>query len=268
MVEAWAYAECARRGIRTATVLAVSEDPECLILERLRGESLPRRSSSLSAGERSTWARAGEDLRALHEIRLSGFGLLTLDGAGPGGEPRGEAHRWGPFAEFARTEGIRWLVDGGFLSAYEGERLVRRFEEAQVSFDAVAEGRLLHSDLGSSHIFRSPAGSYDGIIDFGQAQAGDPRWDLARVPLWDGEEALDAVLDGYGRETVTKEDREFLLPLYLLALAVHHAVGHDRQDYIRTLLDRSGYRVLLSASLRSSRPPGPARLRDHHQRQP
>ncbi|MET9018422.1 aminoglycoside phosphotransferase family protein [Actinopolymorpha sp. NPDC004070] len=242
-VEAWVYAECARRGIRTASVLAVSADPECLVLQRLPGESLPRRSSSLPAGEQAVWARAGEDLRALHEVRLVGFG--TLSPRGDGSKPAGKADRWCPFAEFARTEGIRWLVDGGYLPTAQGDRLLARIEEAQAAFDEVTEGRLLHGDLMSTHIFRSPDGAYEGLIDFGQAQSGDPRWDLARVPLWDGAEALDAVLDGYGSDVVTKEDREFLLPLYLLSFVVRHAVGHDRPDYIRTLLDRSGYRVLL-----------------------
>jgi hypothetical protein len=32
---------------------------------------------------------------------------------------------------------------------------------------------------------------------------------------------------------------------YLLAFVVHHAVGHDRPDYIRLLLRQSGYQTLL-----------------------
>ncbi|MGW5365747.1 phosphotransferase family protein [Actinopolymorpha pittospori] len=240
-VEAWAYAECAKYGIRTAKVLALSEDPECLIVERLRGEALPERGPSMSAADRAVWARAGEDLRAIHEIRVRGFGPLV---PGPG-EPCGEAARWCPFAERARMQGIPWLVDAGFLSTTEADRLLARFEEASPSFAQVIDGRLLHGDLQCVHVFRSGTATYEGIIDFGQAQSGDPRWDLARIPLWDGDEALDAVLEGYGPESVTEEDRALLLPLYLLSFVVHHAVGHGRQDYVRMLLDRSGYSHLL-----------------------
>jgi len=78
----------------------------------------------------------------------------------------------------------------------------------------------------------------------GQIVTGDPRWDLARIQLWDGTAAMDALLDGYGA-TVTREERRDLLPIYLLAFITHHAVGHDRPDYIRLLLQKSRYEDLL-----------------------
>lgn len=241
LVEAWAYRECERRNVRVPKVLAVSEDPEYLVIERLCGTSLPDRSATMTASDRAAWVRAGEDLRAIHEVRLAGFGPLL---PGPD-EPRGEATEWCPFAEHARTEGIRWLADAGFLSTANARGLIRRFDEAEAAFAQVTQGRLLHGDLECHHVFRSPDGGYAGLIDFGQAQAGDPRWDLARVPLWDEDEALDALLEGYGSDAVTNEDRELLLPLYRLSGVVHHAVGHDAPEYIRTLLDRSGYQALL-----------------------
>ena len=117
--------------------------------------------------------------------------------------------------------------------------------EASPLIRGCTDGRLLHGDLQSGHILDHPAKGYLGLIDFGQAQSGDPRWDLARVLLWDGEAGLDALLEGYGRDVLTPDDREFLLPLYLFAFVVHHAVGHEMPDYIRLLLDRSGYETLL-----------------------
>lgn len=239
-VEAWAYRECARRGIRTPTVLAYSIDPECLIVESFRGTSLPEATPSMSAGERAIWARAGEDLRAIHAVQLSGFGPLVPRTD----EPAGSANHWCPFVDYASAEGIPWLVDEGFLSSRTAELLLRRFEEAMPLINAVTEGRLLHGDLQGEHIFAA-AGTYEGIIDFGQAQAGDPRWDLARVRLWDGAAGFDALLAGYGTDTLMQADRELLLPIYLLSLVVHHAVGHDQPGYVRRLLDRSGYRCLL-----------------------
>lgn len=240
-VEAWVYGACERHNIRAPKVLALSEDPECLIIERLRGQPLPLHPAPITASDRVIWARAGEALRALHQIRVPGFGPLV---PGPD-KPHGEATTWCPFADHARAEGIPWLVDAGFLTVAAADGLTRRYDEAASAFSEVAEGRLLHGDLCCDHIFRSSSQTYEGFVDFGQAQAGDPRWDLARVPLWDGDEALSALLAGYGSDAVTKEDREVLLPLYLLSGVVHHAVGHDRPDYIRTLLDRSGYRALL-----------------------
>jgi hypothetical protein len=53
------------------------------------------------------------------------------------------------------------------------------------------------------------------------------------------------LLDGYGDDLLTGEDREFLLPVYLFAFAVRCAVGHNMPEYIRLLLDRSSYKALL-----------------------
>lgn len=240
-VEAWIYRECERHNIRVPKVLVLVEDPECLILERLGGHPLSAHPTSMTAIDRAMWARAGEELRTLHQVRMPGFGPLV-----PGPDtPHGEATNWCPFANYARTEGIPWLVDAGYLSISDANGLARRFDEAASLFSQVTEGRLLHGDLCSGHIFHSANQTYEGIVDFGQAQAGDPRWDLARIPLQDGDEAQDALLAGYGSDAVTKEDRDLLLPLYLFSFVTHHAVGHDRPDYIQTILDRSGYRALL-----------------------
>lgn len=236
LVEAWVYMECARRGVRVPKVLAVSEDPECLVVERLSGAPLPPDTL-----DQHVWASAGADLRTVHEIAIAGFGPLT-----PGHhDPVGTSATWCPFVDFACTSGIPWLVDHDFLEGNAGNTLVRRLADAQPALAQWADGRLLHGDLECGHLFRLFGGRYGGMVDFGQAQSGDPRWDLARIRLWDGDAALDALLDGYGREAVTREERRDLLPIYLLALVTHHAVGHDQPGYIRLLLRRSGYEGLL-----------------------
>jgi aminoglycoside phosphotransferase (APT) family kinase protein len=113
---------------------------------------------------------------------------------------------------------------------------------------AMTDGRLLHGDLEGGHIFVTPDRRYQGLIDFSQAQIGDPLWDLARVRLWDGDAALDAFLDGYGHDAVTTDDRAVLLPLYLLAFVVPHVVSlcaAGTVDYVGELLEKSGYSALV-----------------------
>ena len=122
---------------------------------------------------------------------------------------------------------------------------VKTFNEALPLARSFSGGRLLHGDLQSGHIFHRPGKGYQAMIDFGAAQAGDPRWDLARVLLWDGDAALDALLAGYGDDLLTQDDRDFLLPLYLFSFAVYCAVGHSMPDYIRLLLNQSRYAALL-----------------------
>lgn len=223
-------------------VLAVRADPECVLVEALPGVSLwrDRRSPDVDP---SPWRRAGADLRALHEIRLPGFGPLTWDGRAP----RGRDSSWCPYARYAREDGLRRLSDAKVLDPTAARRLEGRYDEAAPLVRGCTDGRLLHGDLEGGHIY-ADAGQYQGIIDFDQAQAGDPRWDLARIPLWDGERALDAVLDGYGRDTLSAGDRELLLPLYLLAFVIHHAVhlvDAGNLDGAREGLTRTRYERLL-----------------------
>lgn len=236
--EAWIYRECQQRGLSVPTVVAVSTDPVCMISERLPGLSLADHQPA--TGPDRVWAAAGEDLRRLHEIRLPGFGPLHLDHD----SVRGQSTAWCPFADFARTHGIRRLVDRELLDHAAGDRLIQLLDEVAPQFAAITEGRFLHGDLTSGHVFSDDMG-YCGMIDFGQAQVGDPRWDFARIRLWDGDDALDALFDGYGRDAITREDREFLLPLYLFAYVCHHAAEHPDPSYIRTVLERSGYPALL-----------------------
>ncbi|MEJ7655223.1 MAG: hypothetical protein WKH64_18765 [Chloroflexia bacterium] len=60
----------------------------------------------------------------------------------------------------------------------------------------------------------------------------------------DGHEALDALLDGYGHDTVTQDDRDTVFPLYILAFVIHQAVQFDRsgrRDDARSHLQQVGY---------------------------
>lgn len=238
-VEAWAYQACAERGVRVPRLLGVSIDPVCLVIERLHARPLERGDTTTVA--RAIWADAGADLRKIHEISLDGYGPLV-----PGDDaPRGESATWSPWVEFVQERGIAWLVDASYIPSSVGSRLLQRFDEPQPLIRGFAGGHLLHSDLQSGHIFHSDPGGYRAIIDFGLAQSGDPRWDLARVLLWDDDPALDALLIGYGDDVLTRDDRELLLPLYLFAFATKAAVGHSMPDYIRLLLDRSRYASLL-----------------------
>jgi aminoglycoside phosphotransferase len=243
LVEAWAYDAAAASGARTPAVVAVQDDPELVLLECLPGVSLWSRDRPKGV-DAAMWRRAGEDLRALHEIRLPGFGPAIPDGDAI----RGEADAWCPFARYTRDEGIRYVVDAGLLTPHEGGRLEERLDEAAPRLHATTDGRLLHGDLEGGHIFVTTDRHYQGLIDFSQAQIGDPLWDIARVRLWDGDAALDALLDGYGHDTMTADDRAVLLPLYLLTFVVPHVVAlcaAGTIDHVAEMLEKSGYSALV-----------------------
>lgn len=224
LAESWAYDAAAAQGVRVPKVLATRGDPELVAVEFLAGVSLwsdERRDKENSFA----WRRAGEDLRSLHEIRVPGFGPLVPGPLVPGTRGfKGQSDAWCPFVRFAREEGIKKLVDAGVMDSLAGRRLESRYDEAAAELHGTRDGRLLHGDMEGGHVLVA-GDQYLGIIDFDHAQVGDPRWDLARVPLWDGDAALDAVLDGYGTDVIGRDDREVILPLYLLAFVIHHAAG-------------------------------------------
>jgi aminoglycoside phosphotransferase len=242
LAEAWAYQMAAAQGIRVPKVLATRSDPEVVAVECLAGASLW--SDERRGGDNSrAWQQVGADMRALHEINVAGFGPLK---SGVGG-CTGRSETWSSFVRFAREEGIRKLVDSEVLESRVGGILESRYDEAVTELHRCSDGRLLHGDMEGGHILVAD-GQYQGIIDFDQAQVGDPRWDLARVPLWDGDVALDAVLDGYGRDTLGPGDREVLLPLYLLAFVIHHAAQFADRGQLadaRAHLAQAGYKRLL-----------------------
>jgi len=193
----------------------------------------------------AAWQQAGTDLRLLHEITLAGFGPLE---AGPNDPPRGQRSAWCPLVDAAREAGLRFLADRGLLPTTAARTLERRLDEFAAIAASFTDGRLLHGDMEGGHIFASGT-RYSGIIDFDQAQAGDPLWDLARVPLWDGEGALDALLIGYGQDAVSPDERRDVLPLYLFAFVMHHAVEVARSTsddaLLHELLRSSRYDQLL-----------------------
>jgi aminoglycoside phosphotransferase len=241
LVEAWMYDRCRQSGITVPEVLAVSECPEAIVLRALPGKNLWEQGCSEDPG---AWAAAGADLRTLHDICVPGFGPLTACEGGVSGV----APRWSPVVEFARSPGLEELARRELVTAAEASCLARRYDELEPHLRDVADGRLLHGDLQSGHILVDAERSYLGIIDFDQAQAGDPRWDFARIGLWDGDGALDLLLRGYGGDSLTSEDRDLVLPLYLLAFCIHHIVHFPFSadpGFAAELLRRSNYSRLL-----------------------
>ncbi|AFZ69750.1 phosphotransferase [Deinococcus peraridilitoris] len=59
--------------------------------------------------------------------------------------------------------------------------------------------RLLHGDFAAEHVLLGTNGAVSGVIDWSDAQLGDPALDLAGVLHWGGMALLHDVLETYGR---------------------------------------------------------------------
>jgi len=168
LAEAAAYRTAHAHGAQVPRVLATRSEPELIVLELVQGFSLWSRHRPEHA-DRTAWRSAGTDLRAIHEARLPGFGPLTIAAE----TLRGEADAWSPLVAFPRDTGIGRLVDAGLLVSSQVAGLLRRYDEYEHAL-VCTDGRLLHGDLEGGHVMVDARAAYQGMIDFGQAQAGDP----------------------------------------------------------------------------------------------
>jgi aminoglycoside phosphotransferase (APT) family kinase protein len=111
----------------------------------------------------------GEELAKVHAVEVDGCGPLCVDG----GQLRG-ASDWPPALEEATT--FAQLADAGLVDeptlsdAAAVASLLRRPDSP----------RLVHGDLHPRHVF-TDGRRITAIIDWGDAMAGDPRYDRGRL---------------------------------------------------------------------------------------
>ena len=138
----------------------------CLVLREVAGRPL--------SGDEPAFGQAFAHLRRMHAIACDGFGSLAVT---KDGLLRGEDQSWAD-ALRRRTESATLAADAGLVPTALLERVADAVEEVPTS--AGAEARLLHGDFHPRHVY-ADADTITGIIDWGDATAGDPDYDVARV---------------------------------------------------------------------------------------
>ncbi len=140
------------------------------------------------------------------------------------------------------ASGAAALARAGALDRTAAATLRALLARADRLIDAVADGRLLHGDLGPVHVWVDPqALRVTGLIDFGDRAAGDPRWDL--MPFdWAGSAAL---LEGYEPDPSARPELARAIRLY----AVVQTVPWASESYAR---GEPGPLELLKATIRDA----------------
>lgn len=149
--------------------------PHVLALAIVEGSPLGRLGEAASAPA-TAWMAAGAAVRTLHSTPLP-------DRPRPAAEPLG--HDLGAQCD--------WLAAAGVLPADLVARNREIAERTERRFTPV----FTHGDLQVAHVF-VVGDRVTGIIDWSEAGAGDPLFDLATLTLGHPEH-LDDVLAGYGR---------------------------------------------------------------------
>jgi aminoglycoside phosphotransferase (APT) family kinase protein len=143
-----------------------SETP-CIALRGIRGRPV--------GGDDPVFVLGGALLRRVHEVMVPGFGAVTVEGE----NLRGEDASW-PDVMARRCAGMDAVVAAGLVSRELVDRSLAAVAAAGDAIGAVQEGHLLHGDFHPRHVYGHD-GDVAGIIDWGDATIGDPRYDLGRV---------------------------------------------------------------------------------------
>lgn len=166
-------------------------------------------------------AQQAEVMRQLGELMQS---LQELDIAGLPGD-------WPAFVT-AQTLGFASTQQAKGLSAHQAEAFALALTQALPTLSETGQNVFLHSDLTDEHVLMTEvAGAWriTGLIDFGDAMAGEALYELAApCTLLSGgrPELRQALLRGFGREV--NEDQ-------LLAVQLLH-----RFCFLKALLNKSG----------------------------
>jgi aminoglycoside phosphotransferase (APT) family kinase protein len=127
------------------------------------------------SGHESVFERVGLILERLHTIPCDGFGSVR---ATSGGALRGDNSTW-LRALRRRTESARAVAEAGLVPGV----LVDIVSDAVANLapdKSIEVPRLLHGDFHPRHVY-AYGDHLTAIIDWGDATAGDPDYDIARI---------------------------------------------------------------------------------------
>ena len=228
-LEAWSIERAREAGVPAPRVLAVDTSgakfPSAyFVMETVEG--VPLGDLTLEPDQlRIVFHRLGEDLRALHDIALPGFGFLDEAHFRATGLIRGFSDTWRHALLDEIPTSLEYLVRAGALTDGEVSEASAVLASGEPILEAFSDPRLLHGDMGLGHVRADPSTlEVTALIDFGERSAGDPAYDFEDFePVH-----LTEVLRGYG---VDDEGFRARIAFYALARSIPWArKWHERGE--------------------------------------
>ena len=256
-LEAWAYRSAHVAGVVVPEVLAVDSSlgrfpAGYLVVDGVSGEEM----ASLDADD-PLYRLLAEDLalqlRSLHAVTLEGFGLVDLPHFTATGQVRGSFATWSSYLARQVAQDLEILRTADIVSERIAASLRDLTAEIGPMLDAIVQGRQLHGDLGSEHVYVDrTVPRVVGLIDFADLIVGDPAYELARFDVWhvDYRRRRSLLIDAYAADDKV---RDSLSRGWLLYTAIQFAAnarfayqrtgdprGHNVEGLTRAVADADG----------------------------
>lgn len=185
-------------------------------------------------------ADLGRSMARSHGIEASGAGLL--DPAALSARVAGVLPQWSDYLLLHLHEHVRTCGKSGAVSAAEAEEITSLFRRHSAQLND-SPCRLLHGDPGHHNLF-ADEGRISAIIDWEDALAGDPVFDVAYWGTFVRDYLREPVLRGYQEVAPLPKDFELRYWLY----------------YLRVAVSKTVHRQLFGYSDRPGRPPASQRI--------
>ncbi|MDQ6985491.1 MAG: aminoglycoside phosphotransferase family protein [Candidatus Dojkabacteria bacterium] len=184
-----------------------------MIVTEIKGEPLYTKDQNI---KRKVLNKAGEDLAIINSFKVNGFSWI---------ESINEEiiiANYKTYQDFhfsGLEKRFNSIINEGLLNG-KSSQYINKINTSNKVFSEYTTGHLAHGDFDISSVYYSDD-TYTGIIDFGDVRVGSIYYDLAHNYLYDGEESLKYLLEGY--LNVTKLDDNYMEHIRSEALFI--AVG-------------------------------------------
>jgi aminoglycoside phosphotransferase (APT) family kinase protein len=172
------------------------------------------------------------DLLKFYSVKFNGFGTIedTV-------HARGKYRKWIDFFEDIKPW-AKTIKDRGLANIKSVEVLEKYWQKNSLRLKDVKKSYLVHGDFCLDHIFAF-RGRYSGIIDFGDAFAGDPLMDLAYFKFKEITKTYGAKTFKLLRESLKKQrkvgqDKTILINLYMIYWALRRVIESNDPDMTKT----------------------------------
>lgn len=237
LVEAWVADIVRGRGLPVPQVYHVDVRREhapfdFAVVERGRGTALSV-FDDYEERTRMLLREVGRLLAQVHSIQGDGYGFIDAAPAVQRGDSMrtlsGLCDVWSDYLVLKLAEHLDRCVALGAISAQEAKRIEALFAALKNTCDD-APAALLHGDPGS-HNFLVDDGRISAILDWEDAQLGDPVFDVANWATFHPERRHAVFLDGYASVAPLSADFEVRFWLYYLRIALSKTVHRARFGY-------------------------------------